>query len=104
MKTLNECLERNTIVMTNGINARIKENNNFSNEIKKCLDRHFNNDFGELSEEDIHCNLEGVSSNLVNDRVLSKYKTSEDYIYIITELYNYDGIDILTTILFPEEY
>ena len=104
MKTLKECLKRNTIVMTKGISEKIKENKKFYEEIKKCLDRHFENDFGELEEEDKQCNLIGIESDLINDRVLSKYKTSEDYIYIITELYNYDDIDILTTILFPEEY
>lgn len=104
MKTLNECLNRNTVVMTNGINEAMKENSKLSNEIKKCLDRHFNNDFGDLVEEDINANLLGVSSDLKEDRVLSKYSTSSGNIYIITELYNYEGIDILTTILFCNEY
>ncbi len=48
--------------------------------------------------------MRGIESDLTEDRVLSKYETCEGNIYIITELYQAEGFDIVTNILFCDEY
>lgn len=104
MKKLSEIQERNSTYMTRTINDTIAENEQFAKEITQALQRHFNNDFGDLPEEDIEANMKGIETDLEGDRVLSKYKTCEGNIYIITELYQAEGFDIVTNILFCDEY
>lgn len=104
MKKLSDIKERNQTLMTRTINDTIADNEQFAKEILKALERHFNNDFGDLVEEDIEANMRGVESDLEEDRVLSKYSTCEGDIYIITELYQAEGFDIVTNILFCDEY
>jgi hypothetical protein len=104
MKKLSEIRERNQTLMTRTINDTIAENEKFAKEVIESLERHFNNDFGDLVQEDIEANMRGIESDLTEDRVLSKYKTCEGNIYIITELYQAEGFDIVTNILFCNEY
>ena len=76
-----------------------------NNEILKCLDRHLNNDFGDLEQEDKDLNTDALKDNLNNGRVVSKYITSKADIYIITENYKgYDNIKLLTTIMLTSDY
>lgn len=104
MKTLKDILNRNQTFMTRTINDLVAEKEDFAKEIVSCLERHFENDFGEVGEKDIQANMKGIESDLLEDRVLSKYNTSEGDIYIITELYHAEGFDIITNIMFCEEY
>lgn len=104
MKKLKDIQERNQTFMTQTINQTIKESEQFAKEVTEALQRHFNNDFGNLPEEDIEANMKGIESDLLEDRVLSKYETCEGNIYIITELYQAEGMDIVTNILFCDEY
>ena len=90
--------------MTRAINDTIASNEKFAKEVTESLHKHFNNDFGNLSQEDIEANMKGIESDLLEDRVLSKYETCEGNIYIITELYQAEGFDIVTNILFCDEY
>ena len=104
MKKLSDIQERNQTLMTRTINDKIADNEQFAKEVTEALHNHFNNDFGSLTEEDIEANMKGIESDLLEDRVLSKYETCEGNIYIITELYQAEGFDIVTNILFCDEY
>ena len=104
MKKLSDIQERNQTLMTRTINDTIAENEQFAKEVTEAIQRHFNNDFGDLVQEDIEANMRGIETELEGDRVLSKYSTCEGNIYIITELYQAEGFDIVTNILFCDEY
>lgn len=104
MKKLSDIQERNQTLMTRTINDTIAENEQFAKEVTEAIQRHFNNDFGDLVQEDIEANMRGIETDLEGDRVLSKYSTCEGNIYIITELYQAEGFDIVTNILFCDEY
>ncbi len=104
MEKLNECMERNTIITTDTIKTDMEASGEFAEEIALCLKKHFNNDFGTLGEMDIKMNLAALKSDLKNDRVLSRYETNYGNIYIISELYNTKELDIVTTVLYCDEY
>ena len=48
MKKLSEIQERNSTYMTRTINDTIAENEQFAKEVTEAIQRHFNNDFGDL--------------------------------------------------------
>ena len=104
MKKLSDIKERNQTLMTRTIGEKFNENEQFAKEVTEAVEKHFNNDFGDLVQEDIEANMRGIETNLEGDRVLSKYSTCEGNIYIITELYQSEGFDIVTNILFCDEY
>ena len=104
MKKLSDIQERNQTLMTRTISDKFNENEQFAKEVTEAVEKHFNNDFGDLVQEDIEANMRGIETNLEGDRVLSKYSTCEGNIYIITELYQSEGFDIVTNILFCDEY
>lgn len=86
------------IVMTRTINDTMAENEQFSKDIVKALDRYMNADFSDMEyEEDIQMNYDAIKSG--EDRIFATYNTCEGKVYIITE---WDRS--VTTILFPDEY
>lgn len=106
MEKLKDITNITRFVTTSGINEECDNDLLFKGIINKCLERHLNNDFGDLEPEDIEANKNAIKGGLLNDRVLSRYEI-EGYepIYIITEYYGgYEGIEYLTTILFTYEY
>jgi hypothetical protein len=74
MKKLSDIQERNQTLMTRTINDKIADNEQFAKEVTESLHKHFNNDFGNLSEEDIEANMKGIESDLLEDRVLSNMR------------------------------
>lgn len=84
------------IYMTRGIAHGIEESEYFSLEILTAMNRYLDGDLGELCEYDQILNDEAIQND---DRILAKYSTSKDPIYIITE---WDRS--ATTILFCNEY
>ena len=85
------------VVMTNGIGAKMKDNEQFAKFIAKSFIRHCNGDWGDLCDEDKAMNDSAVANN--DDRILSRYEYDGEPIYIITE---WDRS--ATTILFADEY
>ena len=104
MEKLNECMERNTIVTTKTIKNDMETCGEFAEIVGECLKKHFSNDFGTLGEMDIKMNLAALKSGLKNDRVLSRYETNYGNIYIISELYSNKDYDIVTTVMYCDEY
>lgn len=100
MKTIKE-IKKMSLVTTNVINMDMNDEE-FAKEIIACVGRHANNDFGDLSEEDVKANLKALKDDLKYDRVLSRYATSKGDIYVITE--HRDGNSYLTTVLYCDEY
>ena len=88
-------IESESCVATAGV-AEWAESNGLTAEIKKCLDRHFSGDWGEVCKEDADSNNLAVAMSL---RILSAYTVEGRKIWIITE---WDRS--VTTVLFPEEY
>lgn len=84
------------IYMTRGIAYGIEESEDFSAEILTAMSRYLNGDWGELCEYDQLLNDQAIQNE---GRILAKYSTSKDPIYIITE---WDRS--ATTILFCDEY
>lgn len=85
------------VVMTNGVNELICENEEFAKFVTKSFVRHCNGDWGDLDQEDKEMNEMSLANG---ERLFSKYEYNEDTsIYIITE---WDRS--ATTILFPSEY
>ena len=84
MKKLSDIKERNQTLMTRTIGEKFNENEQFAKEVTKAVAKHFNNDCGDLVQEDIEANMRGIETNLEGDRVLSKYSTCEGNIYIKT--------------------
>lgn len=84
------------LYQTRGIAAAIEENPQFKIEIIEAYQRYITGDYGDLCKEDIEANEEAIEYGY---RILAKYKTSIDNIYIITE-----ADRSATTILFCDEY
>lgn len=93
---------RTKIAYTNGIRCTIKENPNFGNDVIDALLRFMEDDFGDLCEEDIQANKLAIASGLEDDRVVARYNTCKDPIYIIAEKYSEN--EVVVTILFTHEY
>ena len=84
-------------VVTAGVGLHMKEDTDFSSHVKECMDRHCDNDWGDVHHED-----EGINDYAVEngDRILSVYKhENHPKIWIITE-----ADRSATTVLFPDEY
>lgn len=83
---------------TQGIVAKCKENSNFNDFVKRCVSRHVNADWGEMSEEDKNSNNLALIN--ADDRIFSSYRYDENIkVWVITEMDRSS-----TTILFPSEY
>lgn len=89
--------ELGKVMQTQGIYFKCYENEKFKDEVQTAFCRYIKCDWGELDEHDKAMNDEAIEFN--NNRILAKYETSIDPIYIITE---YDRS--VTTILFCDEY
>ena len=89
-------LKLGTVLMTQGISARVKKDMKFNDFVSRCVVRHKCGDWGNLCEEDRKANEDAVRNG---DRVFSSYDSPEGKIWIITE---YDRS--YTTVLLPEEY
>lgn len=85
------------VVVTRGINNEIADNEKFAKEIHTALSKYINCNWGDTHPEDAKMNDEAVEHN--NDRIVAKYHTSVQPIFIITE---YDRS--ATTVLFTDEY
>ena len=84
------------LVMTRTVAIDCSENEEFSKEVFRSLERFCSCDWGEMCEEDIEANNEALING---ERLLGAYETSMGKIYIITE---WDRS--LTTILYTHEY
>ena len=107
MKKLNE--RKGTIVVTRHVSDLAEKKWKFMEEIAFCLNKHFDNDFGDICKSDIKSNMKALKNDLKTDRILSRYKTCGGDIYIISELYKHtldDGDDdqVVTTVMFVDEY
>jgi len=89
-------LKLGTILMTQGISAKVKKDMKFNDFVSRCVVRHKCGDWGELCEEDRQANEDAVK---YGDRVFSSYNYKGGKIWIITE---YDRSS--TTVMLPEEY
>lgn len=84
------------LYQTRGIAEAIEESPQLFIEIIDAYSRYIGGDYGELCIEDIEANEEAIK---YGGRILAKYETSVDDIYIITE-----ADRTATTILFTHEY
>ena len=84
------------LYQTRGIAEAIEESPQLFIEIIDAYARYINGDYGDLCIEDIELNEEAIANG---GRILAKYETSVDDIYIITE-----ADRSATTILFYDEY
>ena len=89
-------LSLGTILMTQGISARVEKDMKFNDFVSRCVVRHKCGDWGDLCEEDRKANEDAVRHG---HRVFSSYDYPDGSIWIITE---YDRS--YTTVLLPEEY
>ena len=85
------------LVVTCGIDAKMRENADFANDVYLACDKYGACDWGDTCAEDAAMNDNAVMSG--NERILAVYNTCEGEIWIITE---WDRS--VTTILFPYEY
>ena len=88
-----------TIVVTRGIDEKMKSSEIFKDFVIRSLARHIDCDWGDLCEEDKELNNQALKNH--DARLFSSYiyGSQDEKIWIITE---WDGS--VTTILFPEEY
>lgn len=88
-----------TIVVTRGIDEKMKSSEIFKDFVIRSLARHIDCDWGDLCEEDKESNDEALKNG--DARLFSSYiyGSDKEKIWIITE---WDRS--VTTILFPEEY
>ena len=95
-------LKLGTVLMTQGVSHRVKNDVAFNDFVMKSLFRHKTEDWGDLCEEDRRMNDEAVrleKEGKDTDRIMSAYNSDKGRIWIITE---YDRS--YTTVLLPEEY
>ena len=90
-----------TVVVTNGINQAMKENERFALEVGLSLRRYCVKDFGNISDEDKRTN-ETALQNPDDLYLLGAYQTCNGKIWIITNAAEMIGKNI-TTVLFPDE-
>ncbi len=81
---------------TNGVMQAMLTDGEFSKQVGKCIERFSQRDWGDLCEDDKRMN---DNANILKDRIVAKYETKLDPIYIITE---WDKS--ATTVLFTKEY
>ena len=74
----------------------IESINNETHRVIPLIERHLNQDWGDVCEEDKQSNNQALING---DRLLSSYKLGEETIWIITE-----ADRSATTILLPSEY
>ena len=89
-----------SLVVTDGIAAKMNDDRNFFTYVYQCITRHENADWGDCCVEDAQLNNDALTSG--NDRLFSVYNHADhpDWrIWIITE---WDRS--VTTVLFPDEY
>ena len=95
------------VYATRGVNEDTEGNEKFRKFINNCINRHINEDFGEMEEEDIESNKEAINNG---SRIFSSYKIDENLnnenekLWIITEAENENKEREYTTILYPKEY
>ena len=82
-----------TIYVTIGVRESI---NNETHRVIPLIERHLNQDWGDVCEEDKQSNNQALING---GRLLSSYKLGEETIWIITE-----ADRSATTILLPSEY
>lgn len=68
--------------------------------IRKCLDRHFQGDWGEADED---CKLINDEALLDGGSLMSVYEVSGETIWVITDGRN-SGSLVITTVMRPQEY
>ena len=86
------------LVATRQVDADMKVNPQFHNDIIKALYRYMSCDFSYMkNQEDIQMNIDAIKNG--NDRIFGVYPTILGDIWIITE---WDRS--VTTILYPSEY
>lgn len=88
--------EGGMLVLTRAVNDKVALESSFAKLIFQSLRRHFNCDWGDLSEQDKKENEYSLTRHL---RIMSAYKKDGIKIWIITE-----ADRSATTVLFPEEY
>ena len=91
-----ENFELGRLVTTSTVHDLMQENEQFHIDVSTSLSRYISNDWGDLCDEDKQMNNDALT---YEDRILGKYHTCVDDIYIITE---WDRS--ATTILFTNEY
>ena len=93
-------VELGRVVCTDGVNNEIaNEDSEYRYEqIKSCVQRHQNGDWGDMDKEDIATNNEAHETD--SGRLLSAYEKGVwRKLWVITE-----ADRSVTTVLFPEEY
>ena len=95
---VNSTIPLGRVVATRGVHDLSSQNPEFAEFIQKCLNRHAQGDWGDMSQEDKNENDLALKAG--NLRIFSAYeKTELPKIWIITE-----ADRSATTILFPDEY
>lgn len=102
IKASSKCFNSGVVYCTAGIGAAINADSSFATEILLCLERYFEKDWGELSNEDKRANELAL---LVPEdlHLLAAYKTCRGKVWIITERISEKAGDNATTICFPNE-
>lgn len=102
-KMIKEYDYKGKVVYTAGVQQAMEEDKfGFGKDVLSAVMRFNNLDFGELCEEDNFANMLAIKSGLESDRVVARYNTCEDPIYIIAEKYSEN--EVVVTILFTHEY
>lgn len=90
------------VVVTNGINEAMKENDRFAVEVNLSLQRYCVKDWGNLDEEDKQTNEDAL--NYPDDLYLfAAYETCKGKIWIITNRISENAGDNATTVCFSDE-
>lgn len=84
------------IVMTRPLAEAVEHNEQLKREVFNALDRYRLGEWGNLGEEDKQANEDAIEQG---ERILAKYETSSEPIYIITE---WDRS--YTTLMFCRDY
>ena len=86
------------LVTTAQVNADMRDNFDFNNDVTKALYRYMSCDFSDMEhEKDIQANLDAIESG--ESRIFASYKTTLGDIWIITECDR-----SVTKVLYPSEY
>jgi len=95
--------ELGRIVATRPVSLQMDKDESFRKFVFSCLIRHANGDFGVIPEEDVHANLDELIEGVLEEgggRVLSRYQTDPEDIYIQTM--NENG-DVYTCVMYCKE-
>lgn len=90
------------VVVTYGINDKMKESNQFRNEVDEALKRFCNKDWGDLEDDDKQTNEEALEYP-EDIYLMGVYKTCKGKIWIITNRVTETAGDNATTVCFPDE-